>query len=85
MNKYSKAYFMLKEEKLKSIINKKKSVIAVAEDMNVSRQTIHKWLCRYKRFGKEGILPQKRKIKKKVYNKTDPILTDFIIKVAEEY
>lgn len=61
MNKYDNRYLMLQEEKLTQIIKKQKKVIAVAEDLNVSRQTIHKWLNRYKRFGADGLRKQKRK------------------------
>ena len=50
MNKYDSRYMQLQEEKLKSIIEKQARVTTVAEDLNVSRQTVHKWLLRYKRF-----------------------------------
>lgn len=38
----------LKEKNLKLIINKQKTVTQVAVDLGVSRQTVHKWLSKYK-------------------------------------
>ena len=84
MNEYSKAYFMLKKQNLESIIKKEKTVTAVAEEMRVSRQAVHKWLSRYKRFGEEGILPQKRKKKGSPANKTSSILEGLVIGLAEQ-
>jgi len=60
MNSYDSRYMFLKEEKLKEIINKRKTVVGVASDLNVSRQTIHKWLSRYKRFGPDGLFERRR-------------------------
>jgi len=70
MNSYDLRYMSLKIEKLKEIINKRKTVIGVANDLNVSRQTVHKWLSRYKRFGEEGLVDRKRAGCKKAHNRT---------------
>ena len=56
MNSYDTKYMLLKEQKLKQIINKQKTVTDVADDLSVSRQSIHKWLSRYKRFGIDGLI-----------------------------
>lgn len=52
---------LLKEKKLKQIINKEKTVVAIAKELQVSRQSIHKWLCRYKRFGINGLTIKKKR------------------------
>ena len=61
MNSFDANYMNLKENKLKSIINKEKTVVEVAKELEVSRQSIHKWLSRYKRFGIEGLTTVKKK------------------------
>lgn len=86
MNKYDSRYLMLQEEKLKQIINKEKTVIAVALEFKVTRQTIHKWLARYKRFGIDGLITKKRKKRiGRVHNKTSPELEQLIVNLAKEY
>jgi predicted transcriptional regulator len=42
MNKFDTKYMNLKILKLKEILNKEKTVKAVANELNLSRQTIHK-------------------------------------------
>lgn len=86
MNKYDSRYLMLQEKKLKQIINKEKTVIAVALEFKVTRQTIHKWLARYKRFGIDGLITKKRKKRiGRVHNKTSPELEQLIVNLAKEY
>ena len=51
MNPHDVNYIKLKESKLKDIMFKKKTVTDVSIELNVSRQSIHKWLIRYERFG----------------------------------
>src|SRR6266511_1216240 len=86
MNKYDSRYLMLQEEKLKLIIAKKKTVIEVASDFGVSRQTIHKWLLRYKRFGIDGLISQKRKgYSSPAHNKTPEVIEQLIINLARDY
>ena len=60
MNKFDAKYMSLKEKKLKQVINKEKTIIKIAEELAVSRQSIHKWLNRYKRFGIEGLIEKIR-------------------------
>jgi len=75
----------LKEEKLKEIINKRKTVVGVANDLNVSRQSVHKWLNRYKRFGINGLIERKRTGCKKAANRTSEEVEQLVINVAHKY
>lgn len=63
---------LLQEEKLKSVLNKEKTVVRVALELQVSRQTIHKWLSRYRRFGIDGLIIQRRKRHAPAANRTSP-------------
>jgi len=76
---------MLQEEKLKSIINKENTVIEIASELGVSRQTIHKWLLRYKRFGVDGLLIQRSKRNTKAHNRTSEEIEQLVINEAKEY
>lgn len=42
MNSYDSRYMLLQEEKLKLVIAKQAKVTEVAQELNVTRQTIHK-------------------------------------------
>ena len=85
MNKYDNRYLMLQEEKLLQIINKQSKVTAIAEEFNVSRQTIHKWLSRYKRFGLEGLIRQKRKHSNSPHNRTSVEVEQLVVNLARQY
>ena len=85
MNKYDNRYLMLQEEKLIQIINKQSKVTAIAEEFNVSRQTIHKWLSRYKRFGLAGLVRQKRKHSKSPHNRTSVEVEQLVVNSARQY
>ncbi len=61
MNTYDVRYMQLQQEKLDNIINKQQTVVSVATDLFVTRQTIHKWLIRYKRFGLEVWLDKRER------------------------
>ncbi len=60
MNKHDANYLKLKENKILSIISKEKKIVEVAEEMNVTRNTVHKWLVRYKRFGIDGLIERRK-------------------------
>jgi transposase InsO family protein len=75
----------LKETKLKAIILKQATVVSVAQDLNVSRQTIHKWLSRYKRFGRSGLITIKAKLNCGGSNRTAPELEQLVINLARKY
>lgn len=85
MNKYDNRYLMLQEEKLTQIISQQKKITAIAEEFHVSRQTIHKWLNRYKRFGTDGLRRQKRKRQGSPHNRTSPEVEQLVINLAREY
>jgi transposase InsO family protein len=86
MNTYDPRYMQLQQEKLDNIINKKQTVVAVSIEMAVSRQTIHKWLLRYKRFGIDGIVQKRgRKKNKLAHNRTPEALEQCVISLAQKY
>ncbi|MBL7021904.1 helix-turn-helix domain-containing protein, partial [Patescibacteria group bacterium] len=73
MNNYDSRYMQLQQEKLECILLNKQTIVSVARDLSVSRQTIHKWLNRYKRYGIEGLYRQKRKISHIAHNRTSEV------------
>jgi len=75
----------LKEKKLKQIINKEKTVIAIAEELQVSRQSVHKWLSRYQRFGIDGLIAKKRTGCKVAHNRTVVEVEELVIALAHTY
>jgi transposase InsO family protein len=86
MNNFDPRYIMLQAEKLDQIIKKQKKATQVAGEFNVSRQTIHKWLNRYKRFGIDGLIKAKRKKRKfSPANKTPQELEQLIVNLAKHY
>lgn len=85
MNKYDNRYLMLQEEKLTQIIKKQSKVTNVAQEFNVSRQTIHQWLNRYRRFGVAGLIKQKRKHSCIAHNRTSSEVEQLVINSAREY
>ena len=85
MNKYSTSYFLLQMRNLDDIIAKGKGVTQTALEMRVSRQTVHKWLARYRRFGEDGILPSRRKSGSGGHNRVSQDLEDLVIRLAEEH
>jgi transposase InsO family protein len=87
MNAYEPKYMQLQLQKLENIIHKKQTVTSVAKEMFVSRQTVHKWLVRYKRFGADGIIrkPRRRKRKSPPPNKTPTSVEQCIIELARKY
>ena len=85
MNKYSNAFLMLKKKKLGQIIKKEKKIKTIAEEMNVSRQTVSKWLNRYRRFGEESLYDFSRKKYPPAHNKTSHEIEEKVISLAEKY
>jgi transposase InsO family protein len=85
MNSYDSQYMLLKEKKLKQIINKEKTVVSVATELSVSRQSIHKWLNRYKRYGIEGLITKKKTGCEKAHNKTSDEIEQLVINIANKY
>ena len=86
MNYFDPRYMQLLISKLDLIVKKEKTVILVAREMNVSRQTIHKYLLRYKRFGEDGVIRVQSKRKyRPAHNKTSEALERCVIKLAGQY
>lgn len=76
---------LLKEQKIKQIINKEKTVVSVANELSVSRQSIHKWLARYKRYGIEGLITKTKTGCKKAHNKTSVEIEQLVINLSQKY
>ena len=85
MNTFDSKYMILKEQKLKEILAKKKKVIEVAKELNVSRKTIHQWLNRYKRFGIDGLTRKQNKRRTIVHNRTSFEVEQVVIQLAQRY
>ena len=85
MNTFDPRYRELKETKLKSIINKEATVVSVAKELAVSRQTIHHWLSRYKRFGISGLVTQKRTGNPVAHNRTSAEVEQLVANLAQQY
>ena len=82
-NIYSKKYLELKIKKLESIIKKEDTVVGVAKQLNISRQSVHKWLIRYRRFGEQGITRSKRKTGSGGHNRTSREIEDIVLQIAD--
>ena len=85
MNTFDTRYMTLQIEKLEMIVKKQQSVSSVALELNVSRQTIHTWLNRYKRFGVDGLLRKKRKKKYITHNRSSFELEQLVIQLSQTY
>lgn len=83
MNQFDPRYMQLLICKLDKIIRKELTVVSVASELSVSRQTIHKHLLRYRRFGEDGIRrAQARKKYQPAHNKTMEALERCVIELA---
>jgi transposase InsO family protein len=83
MNYFDPRYMQLLVSKLDKIIKKEQTVVSVACEMSVSRQTIHKYLTRYRRFGEDGIrCAQARRRYQPAHNKTTEALERCVIELA---
>ena len=86
MNYFDPRYMQLLVSKLENVIKKQQTVVSVAREMSVSRQTIHKHLLRYKRFGEDGIRrAQTNRRYKPAHNKTPEALERCVIELAGRY
>ena len=85
MNNYDPRYMQLLLSKLENIIKKKQTVVSVTHELSVSRQTVHKWLLRYKRFGINGIIQKRgKKSNNPSHNKTSEALEQCVIQLAQD-
>lgn len=86
MNQFDPRYMQLLVSKLKSITKNKQSVVSVAKELNISRQTVHKHLCRYRRYGEDGIrYVQSRKRGGPAHNRTSEEVEQCIIQLAGQF
>lgn len=86
MNSFDSRYMVLQENKMKAIEAKEQTVVSVSQELGVSRQTVHKWLARYKRFGTSGLVPGVRK--KRVTgakNRTSEEVETLVQNIAQAY
>ena len=86
MNQFDPKYMQLIVSKLKNINLNKQSVVLVAKELGVSRQTIHKHLLRYRRFGEDGI--RRAQITKRsgpAHNKTSEEVEQCVIQLARDF
>jgi transposase InsO family protein len=85
MNQFDPRYMQLLVSKLEKIIAKEKTVVSVARELNISRQTIHKHLVRYRRFGEDGIRRiQCQRQYHTAHNKTNEALERCVIQLARD-
>ncbi len=86
MNHFDPRYMQLLVSKLERIIHKKQTIVSVAHELSLSRQTIHKHLLRYRRFGEDGIRQaQTRKRSGPAHNRTSQEVEQSIIQLAQKY
>jgi len=86
MNQFDPRYMQLLVSKLERITKKEQTVVSVAQELSVSRQTVHKHLLRYKRFGEDGIRrAQTVRRHKQAHNRTTEALERCVIELARRY
>ena len=86
MNQFDPRYMQLLVSKLERIIKKEQTVVSVAQELSVSRQTVHKHLLRYKRFGEDGIRrAQTVRRHKQAHNRITEALERCVIELARRY
>lgn len=86
MNRFDAKYMQLLIAKLDNIVAKEQTVVSVAKEMNLSRQSVHKHLLRYRRFGEAGIVQAQTKRKSgPAHNRTTEALELCVIRLAQEH
>lgn len=85
MYKYAIDFLKLKETKLVEILRKIKTIEAVSKELGVTRQSIHKWLIRYKRFGIDGLVRRKKKHEGVPHNKTPLEIEMKVVNISQKY
>ena len=85
MNTFDTRYMNLKVQNLVAISKKTKTVVQVATEMNVSRQSVHKWLIRYRRYGEEGLHRKKHKRRTGSWNRTSFEIEQVVIQLAQQH
>ena len=85
LNPYAIKYLKMKLNILEKIKKKKLKKVEACSKLLISRPTLDKWLSRYKRFGEEGLYPQKRKKYKSPQNRTSEKIENIVIEMAQKY
>lgn len=86
MNQFDPRYMQLLVSKLENINQGNQTVVSVAKDLNVSRQTVHKHLLRYRRYGEDGIRHiQTKRRSGPAHNRTSEEIEQCIIQLANQY
>ena len=85
MNSFDPRYMQLQQEKLDQIVKNEQRVSAVARELRVSRKTVYIWLKRYKRYGIDGLKPQRRKGGSCAHNRTSQDIEQRVIAIAKQH
>lgn len=86
MNQFDPRYMQLLVSKLEGITQNKQSVVSVAKELNISRQTVHKHLLRYRRFGEDGIRHiQTKKRSGPAHNRTSEEVEQCVIQLSRQF
>ena len=85
LNPYAIKYLKMKLNILEKIKKKNLKKVEACLKLSISRPTLDKWLSRYKRFGEEGLYPQKRRKYKSPQNRTSSDIEDLVVKLSQKY
>lgn len=85
MYKHAVDFLKLKETKLIEIQKKVKTIKNVAEELGVSRQSVHKWVIRYNRFGIDGLMRRRKKCGGLPHNKTPLNIEEKVVRISKKY
>ena len=76
---------MLRKKHLDRIIAKEEKVNEAAFALDVRRETVSRWLAKYKFEGIDGITPKKSGPKKgKAHNRTNDVIEEMVIEIAKK-
>lgn len=86
MNQFDPRYMQLLISKLEKITQNTQSVVSVAKELSVSRQTVHKYLLRYRRFGEDGIrYIQTKRRTNPAHNRTSEEVERCVIQLSRQF
>ena len=85
MYKYAIDFLKLKESKIIEVLQKTKTILAVSKELGVSRQSVHKWIIRYKRFGIDGLIRRKKRYGGVPHNKTPADVELRVAGISQKY
>jgi len=85
MYKHAIDFLKLKEAKIIETLKRTKTILAVSKELGVSRQSVHKWIIRYKRFGIDGLIRRKKKYQGVPHNKTPSDIEEKVVNISQKY